>query len=167
MPENQTDFILGEALIRKDGIFDLTSLYKIPAEWGSSKGYLKIDKEIGKKYGSDGGEYEIKWMFIKKIDEYSKYTADIEIWVYKGLEVLVEHNGKEVPRIKGKIDVKIKLKMTTNMERAFNLTKKHQFIRKFLEKYIWKNRINALQGQGNEEFLDLQERIKKGLEQYT
>ncbi|MDO8628253.1 MAG: hypothetical protein Q7R56_00690 [Nanoarchaeota archaeon] len=167
MPDNQTTIPLGQATIRKDGLFDLEKLYKIPTDWATSKGYNRLEKENAKKYAADGGEYTVAWNFRKKVDDYVRYDVDIELWVYKGLEVLVEQKGQQLKRVKGKIDIKIKLSMTTNYEGAFKLSKPQQFIRKFLEKYIWKNRLENLGGAGNIEFLDLQAKMKQGLEQYT
>ncbi|MDO8555815.1 MAG: hypothetical protein Q7R96_01420 [Nanoarchaeota archaeon] len=154
-------------VIKRDGIFDLDTLYDIASIWATARGYTKKEKDMTRKVAADGGEYKIKWALSKKADDYVKYDVETEVWVWKGIEVIVENEGKQLKRVKGTVEITITSKMTKNYEKDFPPTRQAQFIRRLVERFLWKQRLGKHEEKLYFDVIDLQERYKKALEQYT
>src|SRR3989344_3783873 len=93
------------AVIRHEGIFDHEALYKATKDFADAYSYKYTEKDFTKRHSPDGGEYKIKFTLKKNVDDYTRYTLEIEIWVWKGVEIIIEENGKQVKRTKGAVDI--------------------------------------------------------------
>ncbi len=148
-------------VLRHEGIFDHEALYKATSAWAEDYGYHKMERDMTRKYAPDGGEYKIKWLLVRNADDYVRYEVAVEIWVWKGIEVTVEEQGKKVKRTKGTVDVIMKSKLIKNYEKDFGPTRWPQFIRQITERFFRKQLLEDHEKKLYREFLDLQNRYKE------
>src|SRR3989344_1551157 len=151
------------AVIRHEGIFDHEALYKATKDFADAYNYKYTEKDFTRKHSPDGGEYKIKFTLKKNVDDYTRYTLEIEIWVWKGVEIIIEENGKQVKRTKGAVDIIVDPKYEKDYEKMFGPTRWPQFAKKFAERYFWKKRLDEVEDKMMMEIADLKKRYKEVL----
>ncbi|MEK6904268.1 MAG: hypothetical protein AABW87_01615 [Nanoarchaeota archaeon] len=170
MPDKSKSETVGvmSTVIRKDGIFDLDTLYNAIKGWFDQNKYEPTEYDMTRKFAPDGGEYNIKWRAKKNVDYYVRFEIKIEMWMWKAIEVLIERQNQRFKRFKASMEMKIDCVLVKNYNKTFPPTKFGNFLRRAAERYLWKKKLESdMEGKLYEEFEELQDKIKETLEQLT
>lgn len=128
--------------IKKDGIFDMDSIYSFLYSWYGDKGYLANENLYKHKPGFvRGNEIEIETKGFKKTTPYVRYWIEIKfhLWDAEDIEVLVE--GKKKKLTKARMRIQFKMWMDLDWENRWEKSKAQEALREFYHKYIIKRKI--------------------------
>jgi len=70
----------GTVSIRQKADFNLKQLYKTFHDFSQEHKYKFNEKNFTRKDKSDGSEYQIEWVFERKVTQFIKFKIDVEIW---------------------------------------------------------------------------------------
>jgi len=125
------------------GIFDYEALVKGIAAWFNAEGYEYREKVYKSKVPSpDGSEHEFAVDGWRKTNELVWYFIEIKchIWDMKEVEVLVD--GEKKRMIRGRVQMWFHNWFEVDYNRKYKSPVEKQLLA-FLEKYIWKKKIDG------------------------
>lgn len=156
--------IVGITHLRKEGFYTPEALYGLVNGWYGENKYAVIKEDHTRKIAPDGGEIKVNWEGFRNVDTYFRFWIKIELWVWKGVDVLVEKDGKKQKMNKGKIEFQFKSWLQKNYRQTFSVTRFGNFLRRFYEKYVVKERYEAMEKKLYFETQDLIAQVQEGLE---
>jgi len=127
--------------IRKHGVYDLEKLYHALKEELKSTGYSFREKDVTDKTDPGAREHKIIWTAERNVDAYVKFLIDIEFWIWRGVNVIVEEDGRRRKMQKGDFTIRIKSKFKKNWNNSFGSSGFQEFLRQVYEKYAIKQRL--------------------------
>lgn len=147
--------------IRESGIVDLDKLYEEIWKWFVENKYITTEKNETEKQLPDGKDLKIIWQGWRKVDDYIRFWINVEIWIVRCVDVVVEENGEKVTRQKGDIEIRFYAEMEKDYESKFKRTKFGQFIRFVLDRYLIKKRLIAYRDKLRAETYELYDKSKE------
>ena len=158
--ERQTELTVVPLIrIKKSGIFDLQQAYDIIHSWYLANQYLYVEKEQTEKVAPDGKEIKLVWMGFRKVDDYVKFWINVEVLLWRCIEVLVEEDGKQVRKVKADLEIRFSSRLEKNYLKKF----KNEFLRILYEKYLIKDRLEKQERKLSDETYDLNNSVKDRL----
>lgn len=145
--------------IKKTGIFDLQKVYESIHSWFLANQYLYMEKEQTEKVLPDGKEIVLVWFGFRKVDDYTKFWIYVTVLLWRGVDVVVEEDGKKVRKVKGDLEINFKSVLEKNYLNKF----KSEFLRILYEKYLIKNRLERQENKLREETYELNNAVKDRL----
>ena len=122
--------------ISYSGIYDFNKVYRNAINWFKKNGYFFHEKTHIEAVKSTGKEHIINFNGTRDVDDYTRYSIDVEIWTLRTASVKGEKN-----LVKGEIQIRIKGAMELDYKNIFGKMKFGNVIRSFYHKYIIKKRI--------------------------
>ncbi|MEK6847653.1 MAG: hypothetical protein AABX50_00835, partial [Nanoarchaeota archaeon] len=106
MPERETIF---SSKIKYTGIFSFKDFYKFCYFWLKDElGFEIMEDKYTEKIEGDSKKIELKWTCKKKLTDYFRFDAEVEMKAEKIKEVEVNQSGIKVKTNEGAIEVSIK-----------------------------------------------------------
>lgn len=127
--------------IRKQGIYDLEKLYSALKTEIKKMGYSFREKGITDKTDPGAREHKIEWSAERDVDSYVRFIIDIEFWIWRGVNVIVEEDGKRRKMQKGDFALRIKSKFKKNWNKSFEDSGFQEFLRQVYERHLVKQRL--------------------------
>ena len=154
MAEKDTVF---SSKMKYSGIFSFKDFYKFCHEWLTQETGLSISEEkYSEKITGDSKEIDVVWAGEKKITEYFKVEAKIEMKVLGLTQVELEQKGIKTKTNKGEIEVKIKGVLSKDWQGKFETSAYKKFMRGIYQKWIIASEIDEYMGKiagDSDEFL--------------
>src|SRR3989344_4535195 len=118
------------------GVYDFDKFYRDIINWFKSKQYFFNEKVHIEVVRNTGKDHKIDFIATKEVDDYMKYTINIEIWALRTEKLSSEETYK------GEIQVRIKGSMEADYKNKFErYGAMGKVLRNFYHKYIIKRRL--------------------------
>ena len=127
--------------IRYVGMIDVGQLYATLQHYLRSHGYRVVLKEQTEAAKASGKEEVVEWEATKGISPYVQYVVNVQVWMYRGVEVLVEEGGSRQRKMSATLEVRFRAMMQKNFRPVFQKKLTHEYARQVYEKYIAKQRL--------------------------
>jgi len=149
----------GTVSIRQKADFNLKQLYKTFHDFSQEHKYKFNEKNFTRKDKSDGSEYQIEWVFERKVTQFIKFKIDVEIWSLRTTE--------EKEMFKGDLEMNFNAVMEMDYEHKWEKNNFTKLLRKIYIYYIKKPYFLKYAGKLWTEIYDLHARSKATLNQFT
>ena len=146
----------GSLIIRQDAPVDWRVLNKELYKWARENKYFFYEKGFVQKIKSHGSEFDIDWVFEKKVTSFIKFRITITNWA-TGMNP-IKINEKEL--MKGKIETVIDSYMEMDWQNRWETSKLLRLLRSIYIYYIKKNYFLSYAGKCWEETYSLHALIK-------
>mgnify|MGYP001600193273 CR=1 FL=1 len=146
MPEKETIF---SSKIKYDGVFSFRDFYKFCYDWLKEETGLDpiTEEKYSEKIDGAAKKIEIKWTGKKKITDYFRFDAEIEMRV-KGLkEIEVPQGGAKIRTNQGSVEMGIKGILVRDYEGKFDTSAFKKFLRSIYEKWVIPSMIEEYKGK--------------------
>jgi hypothetical protein len=145
MPEKETIF---SSKIRYTGIFSFKEFYKFCYDWLKEETDLELaENRYSEKIDGATKKIEVKWEGKKKLTDYFRFDAEVEIKADGLKEVEINQGGVKVRTNQGSVEVGIKGTLVRDYEGKFETTAFKKFLRGIYEKWIIPSSIEEYQGK--------------------
>jgi len=144
--------------ITYDGVYDLDELLRAITGWFSQWVYDVAPEEHSEKVGSDGKEMKVIIKAFRKVTEYVKFAVEVEIVIYREVDVVVDYKGKNLKQQKGEVQVRVKTAMQKNWLKTFSAGQ--EFLRQTYEKYLIRRELEGYREKIRQEGNDFLDTIK-------
>ncbi len=155
----EVDYVVPGIVVEKDGVVNVSEMYKMLKEWFEKRNYTVIEKNVSDESdvdGSDsGGSKEkkriaIKWKCEKEVDDYTRFVIEISL-KGKVSEVLLKNRKA----YKGVITVKFESYMEQDYEDRFENSPLFKITRGIYDKFALKKRFSEYSKELKEETYDV------------
>ncbi len=151
-------------LIRKKGIIDLYEIYNLVPDFFTAKRFFVQEKQFKQKKGTaKGKEFEIIWYIERKIDEYKKFVADVNVYIDNAVEVDVEKDGKKKKMFKGDAHIRLQMAIIKDWQKKWTGPFRSK-LKKYYEAYLIDEELRSRTAEMYQIMFELSEKIKKILE---
>ncbi|MFC1722983.1 hypothetical protein ACFL0V_02490 [Nanoarchaeota archaeon] len=132
--------------LRYKGVFDYNMLGKIIIKWFKDHKMRLLEGKHKHKMSCPHG-FEIERTFIgeRKIDDFIKYHANVNLHFWDAHEVDAVKDGKQVKLWKGRIEIKTGLKIEIDYQNKWNPPYKSKLLA-FLGNYVLKKELIVKHG---------------------
>lgn len=146
MPEKETIF---SSKIKYTGIFSFKDFYKFCYDWLKEETGLDpiTEEKYAEKIDGAAKKIEVKWAGKKKLTDYFRFDADVDIKADGLKEVEINQGGVKVRTNQGSVEVGIKGTLVRDYEGKFETTAFKKFLRGIYEKWIIPSSIEEYQGK--------------------
>ena len=151
-------FVTPEIEVNQEARVNMNDLYSVLKKWFTLQGYFTVEKEYE---DSGGGNFKIKWVNTKEIDDYHKYKIETSI-KGKDCKLVEEEKGKLV---EGKIILTFEASVEFDYEEKWNAPFR-RFIRDFYDTYIKGENTKQIKQDLVDETYDLVNKIRGFLRQH-
>ena len=128
--------------ISYSGVYDLHKVYRDIVAWFKFYHYFFNEKTHVEMIRPDGKTHKIDFKSDRKIDEYTKFIIEVEIWTIRTKEVSIKENGKDVKMNTGDIQIRVKGAMELDYYNIFDSYGKiGRVMREYYHNYIIRDRI--------------------------
>ena len=131
---SETDSVLKEIKLSKDGVFDLDSLYKLIKDWIDFHKYDFYERNYSDIFKGDSKDIKVKFETEKKFDSYVKYKIDISLSVKDHRIVLSADKKKKL--VKGNLSIGIEANIESDYGENWEGNPMKKFIRGVYDKFI-------------------------------
>jgi hypothetical protein len=127
--------------IRYKGYFDWGGLYRLVWQWMQKRQFRVHEKRYKDKIDTPlGNELEVDVWGEKEITEYYQYVVEIAYHAWESREVPVIENGKQVMRMQGRIEIRIKGTVITDWQKRYKPDNQvHNVMELILNKAVMKH----------------------------
>ena len=153
--------------IETSGIVDLNGLYENVWEWFRENKYNTLEANHTEKVAASGKEIKIVWSGYKDPDDYVRFWIEVEMWILRANDVMVEENGKKVRRQRGDLEVTFTSYFNKDYRHRFKSSAAGRFLRELYEKYLIKSKLEKREDDLIKETFRLQERAKLATRQFV
>jgi hypothetical protein len=155
----EVDYVVPGIVVEKDGIVNVSEMYKVLKEWFEKRNYAVIEKDFSDESDVDRSDSEnpkekkkiaIKWKCEKEVDDYTRFVIEINL---KGNvnEVLL----KNKKAYKGIITVKFESYMEQDYEDRFENSPLFKITRGIYDKFALKKRFSEYSKKLKDETYDV------------
>jgi len=149
--------------VNYSGIFDYKQLLNAVRSFFNEKHYAMIQEEHTESAKSSGRETKFDIAPFRDVDEYVRFKINLELLMWRSLDVVVEENGKKIRKQKGDLEVRFKASIVKNYKPSFQKNKFGGFLRQTYERYIIRRRLLDYEEKLQAETEELINRIKSVL----
>lgn len=118
------------------GMYDFDKFYRDAINWFKSNGYFFHEKNHIEAVKPTGKDHIINFIGTKEVDDYVKYTINVEIWAVRTM-----HVKGEKKMVKGEIQIRIKGSMELDYKNKFEKIILGKMLRTVYHKYIIRSRV--------------------------
>lgn len=156
----QRDYVAQAIKVKQKSVFNLDELYSVLWSWFELNTYDFQEHEYRDTDTAKGKNLEIRWYAEKKIDDYIKYVIEVTFFVigYEGVEIEKEGGHKEKTG-KGEVEIQLDAYLEKDYEDRWT-GPVLLFLREVYDKFIIRNRIEALEGDLHDELYKFMDEIK-------
>lgn len=155
---SETDSVLKEIKLSKDGVFDLDSLYKLIKEWIDFHKYDFYERNYTDISKGDAKDIKVKFESEKKFDPYVKYKIDISLSVKDHRIVLSADKKKKL--VKGNLSIGIEANIESDFGENWEGKPMKKFVRGLYDKFIDGDKRAKMQEELKEEAYSLFNELK-------
>ena len=153
----------GWALVKYSGTYDLKALTDAIRNYWMSHYYLINDKEHSEKVSSAGKEIKFDMEAFRGISLYLRFFVQVEVVIYRNVDVLVEKEGKKVKMQQGDMEVRFKAHLKKNYKGTFKSGGFQKFLRHIYERFIIPNSLRKYRFKLQKETEALMDEVKNVL----
>lgn len=124
--------------VEYSGLFNVSELYKMIANWITEKSYLKHDMRNFEQVLETGKHIEYVAEPYKKITDYAKYVINITLTMENVKEVVVEKSGSKVRLNQGDVKVELSGFLELDYEHRWEKKPLFYFLRAIFDQFIFK-----------------------------
>lgn len=107
--------------IRYNGLYDFDTILAAIIDWGKNYGYKVNEKAYNHKVPSPkGAEQKLEIIFTKNVDDFVRYTINVNIHTWDMLEVNVEVAGRKKQLTNSRIEIKLSYTINMDWQRKFS-----------------------------------------------
>ena len=141
----ETKHLINNVTLEKSGlVFDFKEFYAHAMDWLKWRGFTVIETKYVEKVSPEGKNYEIHWMCLKQLDDYSQYKFDI-IWKMTGIkDVEASIEKSKIPLQKGRIEMNMSSYIEKDIEKKWNKPFVSLF-RGFFERFIYRSVMKKME----------------------
>ena len=156
----QRDYVAQKIKVKQKSVFNLDELYSVLWHWFETHSYDFQEQEYRDTVGAKGHDLEIKWYAERKIDDYIKFVMEITFFTlsYEKVEIEKPEGGKEKTG-KGAIEIQMDCYLLKDYEDRWK-PPVFLFLREVYDKFVIRNRIEALESQLHDELYKFIDEIK-------
>ena len=145
MPEKETIF---SSKIKYTGVFSFKSFYKFSYDWLKEEtGLDLVENKYAEKIDGASKKIDIIWEGKKKLTDYFRFDAEVEIKADGLKEVEINQSGAKVKTNQGSVEVAIKGILVKDYEGKFETTAFKKFLRGIYEKWVIPSAIEEYKGK--------------------
>ncbi len=122
-----------------NGVYDYSKVYRNAVNWFKKHGYFFHEKTHIEAVKSTGKDHIINFIGERRVDDYVKYTINVEIWTLRTVPIKGEKN-----LVNGEIQFRFKGAMELDYKNTFEKTfgkKLGPVFMKIYHRYFFKSRI--------------------------
>ncbi|MBU1203780.1 MAG: hypothetical protein KKG60_01795 [Nanoarchaeota archaeon] len=151
---SEIDYVIPGIVVEKEGIVDISDLYKLMRNWLEKRDYSVVEKEYVDEV-AEKSSISIKWEGEKDVDDYTRFIIKV------GIKGKVENvRLKKKNAVKGVISIKFESCMEQDYEEKWENSPVFKFFRGIFDKYGMKNRFNKYSKELRENTYDLYYEVK-------
>jgi len=159
MPEETK--VAGPSKVKYAGVFDLKGFYKLLYDiLAVTLKYTVEEEKYKEKVDSGGKLLEIRWRAEKKVDDYTLFIIEVNIFITGLTPVTVERDGVETKANKGDIEVTFKCKLQTDYEGRWESSPILKFLKGVYDTYLYRSTFENWKKKIYEEMYTAQNEIK-------
>jgi hypothetical protein len=130
--------------IRYKGYFDWGGLYRLVWQWMERRKFRVHEKRYKDKFDTPlGAEIEVDVWGEKEVTEYYKYKISVNYHLWESKEVPVTVDGKQVNRMRGRMQVDIQGQVITDWQKKYKEDNiMHKLMKTFLNDVVLKYEID-------------------------
>jgi hypothetical protein len=159
----EKDVIIKEKLDHS-GVFDFSAFYSFAHGWLKNELYGVVEEKYTEKVSGKGRDIYIEWKATKMISDYFKIEHSIKMDIKELVDVEVEIDGKKKKMNKGSISIEVKGSLIKDWESKWDTTPNFRFLREVYNKYIIRQRVDAMEDKVSGDARDFKEELKAFLE---
>lgn len=160
----QQDYVLRDLKIRQKAVFDLKELYKIMHNWLKFYGYIEFNElDYLEKDEENGKHIEIRWLALKKADDYVKFAIEIQFRIANLKDITIEKDNKKVKSSKGEISLNFKAYLLKDYEDVWEKRPGVRFMREAYDKFVIKGKLERYEKDLADETHKLMSEVKSFL----
>lgn len=132
--------------LKHEGIFSFKDFYQFCYDWLDEETGLGLSEtKYVEKLKGDEKEVEVEWEGSKKLTDYFKFEAKVEMTIKHLKNVEVNQGGAKVKTNQGEIEVKISGTLIRDYEGKFEVSAFYKFLRSIYEKWVIPSRIEEFE----------------------
>lgn len=158
---NITEF--GSVVIRQESPINLKELHKSLYKWAKENNYLFNERNFTEKVKSHGKEFEIGWLFQRKVTEFIRFNINMAIWAY-GMNP-VKKDDQEL--LQGHVEIVFDSILEMDWQNRWESSKLRRFLRSIYIFYLKKQYFLNYAGKCWQETYDLHALVKAHLNQMS
>ncbi len=151
--------------IMYSGIYDIDTILANISKWLSRRKYAPIVSEHTEGVTSAGLNVRMIMIPFRNVNEYIRFFIEIEIDILRGVDVLVEENGRQIKKQKGDIEIRTRSFMRKNYRMTFKGRGK-EFFRRTYEAYVIKQELDNYEAKLRDETKELLDFIGEVLQKF-
>lgn len=145
MAEKETIF---SSKIKSTGIFSFKDFYKFCYSWLKDElGFDIMEDKYTEKIDGASKKIEVKWTCKKKLTDYFRFDAEIEMKVENLKEIEVNQGGAKIKTNQGAVEMSIKGILVRDYNGKFETTAFNKFLRNIYEKWVIPATIDQYQAK--------------------
>ena len=145
MAEKETIF---SSKIKSTGIFSFKDFYKFCYSWLKDElGFEIMEDKYTEKIDGASKKIEVKWTCKKKLTDYFRFDAEIEMKVENLKEIEVNQGGAKIKTNQGAVEMSIKGILVRDYNGKFETTAFNKFLRNIYEKWVIPATIDQYQAK--------------------
>ncbi|MBT7902302.1 hypothetical protein HN587_00425 [Candidatus Woesearchaeota archaeon] len=129
------------SVIQYDGVFDYDGLITFLHGWFTKRKWFFHEKVVKYKKSGLGHEMEREWNNWRKVSEYYKYHAGLQLHLWDAFPVEVVKNGKKRKFWRARIELSLSFKVEADYQDKFGTSEFMKKLRTFMHEYIMKKEI--------------------------
>lgn len=137
-------FVLQNAKIRQDSVFDMSDFYKMLFRWFENRDYSFYEKEYTEIEETKGKVVQIFWTANKSIDEYLQFGYDLSFNVVGLKPVEIEKGGLKIKSHAATVEIRMSAYVIKDPKGEWSKSGFDLLMRKFYERFIARKRYNQL-----------------------
>jgi len=153
----ETDYVIRDLTIRKEGVIDFRELYKLMKEWCKQRKYQFLEKEYSDKDSEKGKTLLVRWEFRKKVDDYTREIIDT---IIKGSN-LKEAKTTRKKVFQGSILISFDAYVEKDYEENWGVNPVSKFIREVFDKIVMNQHFDKVNKELRNETYALFDELKK------
>ena len=134
---------ISKKMIKYNGIFSLGDLYRMLYDLFTGLKYYIEETRYTRKIKPDGEQVEIIWDCYKKIDDYTRYHFNINVFIVGLKKVQIDVGGKKVSKNTGDITVTIKAGVQTDYLNKWETHPILKFLKGIYDNYIYAKTLRS------------------------
>lgn len=160
----QQDYVLRDLKIRQKATLDMKELYKVMHSWLKFYGYTEFyEKDYLEKDEEDGKHIEIRWLALKKVDDYVKFVIEIQFNISDLKDLVLEKDKQKIKVTKGEISTNFKAFLLKDYEDVWEKRPMVRFLREAYDKYIIRGKLESYEKDLVDETHKLMSEVKSFL----
>lgn len=134
MPEKETIF---SSKIKSSGIFSFKDFYKFCYDWLKEETGLDVQEtKYVEKIEGPTKKIEVKWQCERKMTDYFKFEAGVEMKIDGLKEVEISEGSAKIKTNQGSVEVSIKGTIVKDYDGKFETTAFKKFLRTIYERWV-------------------------------